>query len=474
MIVLFLIRVLEGLYFFQATGYHYHRFFKNALSRIYVYFLPSLLFFFFLLNNILINHLVVFVLSIYYIILLKKQKKRLVFTRRIIRLLSLSFFIGIVLAFINIRFLIFPYTTLILSSLILIPIEHFINKSYIDKARDKILSFKGKIIGITGSYGKTSTKNYLYEMLSKRYLVLKSPKSYNTLLGIAKTINENPIELYDFLILEMGASRNGDIEKILDLVTPDFGIITNIGYQHMETFIKVENILKEKALLVDRAKEKGIINIDDPRLRCYSFIQDVISFGKNGDYEAKGVNECSFDLFEKKKYLGRIKTNLLGCHNVNNLLASIALSRYLNVSFIDIKDASLSLKNVEARLEYKKYNNMHILNDSFNANLDGAISAIKELSKYDMPRYIITPGFVEMASYKENHHIRFAEEIMDKRIIPFLVGKKQTRIIQEELKKNSYPFYLFKSFKEAYQAFMAQNRTKACALLIENDLPDGY
>jgi len=119
-----------------------------------------------------------------------------------------------------------------------------------------------KVIGITGSYGKTSTKEFLYQILRQKYKVLKTPGSYNTLFGIYKVINHELDARYDFFICEMGAYKIGEIKELCDCVLPDFAILTGINEQHLERFGKIENTIKAKFEIVETLKDKATAAIN--------------------------------------------------------------------------------------------------------------------------------------------------------------------------------------------------------------------
>ena len=141
------------------------------------------------------------------------------------------------------------------------PIENVIICSYIKKAKIKLQSLPCKKIAITGSFGKTSTKNILFQILSQKYKVCATPKSYNTPMGICKTILENLTEKDDFFIVEMGARHEGDIAFLCKLVGADYGILTPVGNCHIETFKTLENVEKTKFEICENVKNVRRKNI---------------------------------------------------------------------------------------------------------------------------------------------------------------------------------------------------------------------
>src|SRR5690606_7307390 len=135
---------------------------------------------------------------------------------------------------------------LLLSHIVIWPLEYLIQLYYVKKASQKIKMIDAKKIAITGSFGKTSTKSILYHLLKDKFITKMSPKSYNTLMGISLMINNDATYSDEVLILEMGATHTGDIQKLVNLTNPHYAIITDIGPQHLETFKTIENIINEK------------------------------------------------------------------------------------------------------------------------------------------------------------------------------------------------------------------------------------
>ena len=202
------------------------------------------------------------------------KKTPLVFTNRIKRLFVCTFllnfvvfvfFFGVIPSFwvnfvLVILFVLFLPFWAIVPFLIMMPIEKQIRQNFVNKAKNKLKKCSCKTIAITGSFGKTSTKEILYQILSEEFDVCASPKSFNTPMGICKTILENLKETDDFLIVEFGARRKGDIEQLCKLVGVDFGIITPLGNCHLETFGSLENLQNTKYELCEGAKDVVVFN----------------------------------------------------------------------------------------------------------------------------------------------------------------------------------------------------------------------
>ncbi len=212
---------------------------------------------------------------------MKEQKKPLVFTRRATRLYITNLILNIVLLLIIFTLYIkntdnrilfspiilfigsilyyFQSETIYLSNILVKPIEDTINRRYFEQAQEKIASMKDlHVIGITGSFGKTSTKFIVGTILKQKYRVLNTPESYNTPMGLSKVINDKLTDEHQVFIAEMGARNIGDIKELAELTKPKIGVITSIGPAHLETFKNIDNIMKTKYELIEELPTDGI------------------------------------------------------------------------------------------------------------------------------------------------------------------------------------------------------------------------
>lgn len=197
-----------------------------------------------------------------------------------------------------------------------------------------------KVIAITGSYGKTSIKFMIKDLLKERYSVCYTPGSFNTPMGICKVINNDLQAHHQILILEMGARYEGNIQELCDIATPDVSVVSNVGFAHLETFGSQDVIAREKGTIVDNLGKGGvaILNADDPRVSIMGEGRDEIQRilvgleggviqGKNISYDTNGTRfEAVFDekVFE-------FNTKLLGAHNVQNLLLAIGVAYHFDI-----------------------------------------------------------------------------------------------------------------------------------------------
>lgn len=344
------------------------------------------------------------------------------------------------------------------------------------------------VIGITGSYGKTSSKNILNDILSSKYITRATPKNYNTPYGLMITINNYLDKFDNILIAEMGAYKEGRIKKLCDFVKPKYGILTIIGDAHLETFGSRENICKTKFELIESLPSDGvaILNKDDPYQVNYKLKNNVpiIWIGvenHDADVYATNIHYGSFGMsftcnYQDKKI--NIKTRLLGKHNIYNILSGIALSLHLGVDTDDIKSSVLSLKPTEHRLELKKLNDIYMLDDAYNSNPIGAKSALETLSMMHGTKVVVTPGMVELGKIEKEKNFEFGEEIAKVADYCILIGEKKTKAIYDGLIKSDFDkdnIFILNKVKDSYGVVEAlKEEGKDIFALYENDLPDIY
>ena len=380
---------------------------------------------------------------------------------------------------------------IMLSIIINKPVEKMVYLSYKNKAVNKLKSMTNlKVIGITGSYGKTSSKNILSDILNVKYNALPSPKNFNTPYGLIITVNNHLDKFDDIMIAEMGAYKRGEIKELCDLVKPKYGILTKIGTAHIEIFGSQENIQKGKFELIESLPSDGIgvLNADDELQVNYDLKNDckIIWIGienKDADVRATNIkitNEgTTFDVIFKgdnTKY--PFKTRLLGAHSVYNILAALALSKEFGLTIDQMKKAVLNVKAVEHRLELRPAGaNLTYIDDSYNSNPVGSKMALGVLSNMSGLRIVMTPGMVELGdkSYKLNK--AFGTYMKDSCDVVILVGEKITKPIRDGLNEVGFDkknIYVVKNTKEAFSIVKSLSNKKETYCLIENDLPDIY
>ncbi len=352
------------------------------------------------------------------------------------------------------------------------------NKKYIVAAQNKLQNSKAKIIAITGSNGKTSVKNILFKMLKTKYNVLVSPKSYNTLLGISKFINESNLNV-DFAILEYGARRVGDVKKLCSTFGADYGIITTVSPQHLESFKTVENIYKTKKELSDfLLNNLCVYNLDN----IYTFRmfcekpgeKQAISVATKQNFYADNIvikdYKTHFNLHINDKTYD-VCTPLLGQHNITNILLAGSLAVYLKIDESCLVETIKNLNFVPHRLELIK-THINILDDSYNCSLSSAKEALKVFKQFPNKKMVVTPGIIEGGKFEFDLNFKLAQMLnMCDYIV--IVGEHNKKALTAGLNvKNKTKVFYAKNLEDAKQYFKLLKRNDN--LLLLNDLPDDY
>jgi len=380
------------------------------------------------------------------------------------------------------------------SNLINIPVEALVHYYYYQKAKKKLAKTNIINIGITGSYGKTSTKFFLSAILSEKYKTLHTPSSFNTPMGVSKVINQNDFTGFDFFVAEMGADKLGDINTLCRLVKIRCGIITAIDIQHLETFLTVDNIIKTKLSLFKNIDKNGfgIYNFDskilqenikkenfDIPLYSYSINSGNLPYVDITAIDIKHTKEgLEFTALFKDKSMIFIKTELLGRHNVSNLLASILCAKIIGLSDVDIKNGIKNIKPVEHRLQrIDSSTGILILDDGFNANLSGAHEALKVLSEIEgNKKIIVTPGLIGLGEKEEEANKDFGKLISKYTDYVILIGAERTKNIFNSIMEtgfNAENLLVANSLNES-KDILKSLLSKGDVVLFENDLPDAY
>ena len=510
-----LIRYRNGLYMLQQNSYNvsnrYIKWIGKNVKKVFVSwdFLYVLVIPFYFILDINFFYLIniMFFLFLFYLegskIKRMQVKKPFVVTSRIKRLVLTIFviylFLSLVIWFnynqndIVFYYLIYlflsyiSYFVVFIANIINKPIEKCVYYYYKNMALKKLNDKTNLIkIGITGSYGKTSSKNILNEILNAKYNSFATPKSFNTPYGLMNAINNYLDKFDNVFIAEMGACKIGNIKELCDFIKPSYGIVTKIGEAHLETFKSLENTTMEKMKLIESlpCDGIGILNADDERQVSYLIKNNckIIWIGidniDKADVFARNIKidnlKMSFDVEFKNKESYHFETSILGRANIYNILSAIALGRALGVAICDMQRVVKYLKPTEHRLSIKKLGNITIIDDAFNSNPDGSKMALEVLDLMKGVKVIVTPGMIELGSkqYELNYLFgKFISEVCDYVI---LVGKEQTKPIYEGLIDNNYlkdKIYVINDVKESFE-IINKIDGKNKYVLLENDLPD--
>ena len=447
------------------------------------------------------------------IIFTKKHKKPLVFTKRVWRIYSLTSLLATVI-YVAVIFIspgwseqvggltppiayslgslllitIFSWAFVLAAIYLLKPVEASINRKYYNDAKARLGSMPHlKVVGITGSYGKTSTKHYLERILSEQYDVLMTPGSYNTTMGVIRTVREMLKPYHQIFICEMGAKQKGDVKEICDLVCPQMGIVTAVGPMHLETFRNIENVQSTKFELVDALPTDGLAVVNDDfeycanrrveNVECIRYAventQYADLFATNIVYSPEGT---SFTVENRDKSVQmELRTKLVGAFNISNLLGAIAIALRLNMDQRKIANAVAHIEQVEHRLQVRRNpGGLTVIDDAFNSNPTGSRMAVEVLSHFkNGKRIIVTPGMIELGSRQYELNKELGHHIAKGVDVAIVVAKINREAIVEGIKEAGFEGKLLTADSFAHaQQLLASFVKPGDTVLYENDLPD--
>lgn len=421
------------------------------------------------------------------------SKKPLVITQKVKRLINISYIIfGTLVIFsiitekllfipaVLLLFLIQPYLFLAFALLVIRPLEIINRKRTIKRIRTEILNHTDlTVVGITGSYGKTSVKDFLFFIVSGWQESIKTPESYNTIFGIAKVVDLELLSKTKLFICEMGAYVRGEIAELCQMVSPKYAILTAIGSQHLERFRKISNTTLAKFEIIDSVRSpNALVNIDNPfiaerlALPKYRGVKTFSLADSKADYFIKSHHLTStglkFTLTHNKRDYTFI-SKLFGTSNLYNLTAAISMAMILKVPTDVIRDRVEDIIPSPHRLELKKIHQATLIDNAFSSNEEGFTTLISDLSTLNGKKVLITPGVVELGARTWQVHQKLGQlsnPVFDEVI---LVGKSIRTMSFEQgyRKKVSYVdnstnlWPLIEKLSQKYDW-----------ILLENDLPD--
>lgn len=443
----------------------------------------------------------ILIIAVFHAMKMLNVKKKLVFTARIKRLIFTSILLALIflcrvyfLKGINylsaalMLIVCIQFFAVIIVNLINKPIEILISSYYINDAKRILKKNKDLVvIGVTGSYGKTSVKYFLKSMLQAKFDVLATPGNFNTPLGVTRTIRTMLKSNHQIFICEMGAYCKGEINDVCKIAKPKHGIITAIGPQHLETFGSIENIVKTKFELADALPEDGMLflNGDNELIvkNADSYKNKVFyhaDFSTDG-YFAKDIqlssNGTSFCIVSPDGESQNYQTKLIGKHNVLNIVGAVAVANKLDISLKDLIVPIRRLEPVEHRLQMNRFGNTTIIDDAYNSNPEGSKYALETLSMFDGLKVLISPGMVGLGPKEHEYNYKFGQYAAQTCDYILLVGKKIAKSIEQGVVDSKFPkdkCIVFSGLKEAMDYANSIKFDGQKFILLENDLPDNY
>lgn len=410
-----------------------------------------------------------------------------------IRLHPIFFVVFLLFILTNYRFY---YYYLYTGVILLQPLDTWLKQVVIRQAKEKLKEYPHlKIIGIAGSFGKTTFKEMLAAILSQKYTVVKTPENINTPLGIARLIQEKVNDTTQILIAEMGEYYPGDIKAICELVPPDIAVITGINEAHLEKMGSMNMTIATIFEAAQYAKENAtiIMNADSEHIKDhykrYVTHRNVLFYTKNmnelSDYSVKNckVHEdasgTSFTINHNEKSIGKFKTPILGSYIAGDTVGCIQIAQLLDLPDDAIRKGVEALKPIPHRLKpiLNRNTNILVIDDSYNGNPDGVEEALRTLSAFTSRRKVyVTPGLVEGGKRAEEIHYTIGKRLSDVVDIVVLIKNSVTLYIEKGLRENGFKeenIIWFPNAPEAHRS-LTNILKSGDVVLFQNDWPDNY
>jgi UDP-N-acetylmuramoyl-tripeptide--D-alanyl-D-alanine ligase len=444
----------------------------------------------------------------------RPQIKPLVFTSRARRLFAVTVLLGalvaalafvvavvadpiagaLTLALLGALLLVITPELLGLANVVLRPVQRLDNARFERRARRKLAEIDPLVIGITGSYGKTTTKGCVAQVADLAGPALPTPASFNSYLGVVRTINENLQPNHRTFVVEMGAYRRGDIAELCHLVEPKIGILTAIGPAHLERFGSLEETGRAKGELGEALPADGVFITRADDERCRSAAERtpaaVRLFAPEPHPDAVAWAEelslrdgrTHFQLCLKtgaEVVRASVKARLLGNHNIANLLAAALVGSELGLAPEQIARALGQVAPPEHRLStiVNRAAGIVVIDDAYNANPSGAQAALEVLATHPgQRRVLVTPGMVELGDQEDAENERFGSAAAEVCDVVVLVGEEQTAAIRRGLERAGFPADSLRVVADSggAQQLLAESSRAGDVILFENDLPDLY
>lgn len=399
-------------------------------------------------------------------------------------------------------FLVILYMLIILSfmfqifaALILKPLEIFQKNRIVNAAKKKIQGLPDlEIIGITGSYGKTTMKETVYTILKEQFNVVKTEGNNNTPLGIARTILNKIDKNTEIFVVEMGEYVKGDVAALCEIAQPHISIITGINEAHLERYKTMENAISTKFEIVEYAKKDAtiIMNADDKLIldNYPKYIGDhyhLFFSSKNHDYATYKIrNEefmqdgsgQSFEVYNEHESIGTVKVPVIAEYIKGNVVAGVIVARMMGMKEPLIRMGISQIKPVEHRLQPRmNANNILVIDDTYNGNSDGVREGIALLKKFESRRKVyVTPGLVETGALAESIHLEIGKQLASAADLVILIRNSVTGFIYKGLKDAEYPedkIIWYDNSKKAYNELFTHLQANDVVLL-QNDWTDNY
>jgi len=373
-----------------------------------------------------------------------------------------------------VKLLLFLYIiTPILITLIILftnPLFNFQKKRIIKKATAKMKRLrKIKVIGITGSYGKTSAKEFLNTILSQKYKVVKTEGNNNTNIGVAYTVLNKVSDDYDYFICEMGAYKIGEIVEMCRIVNPEIGILTGINEQHLDLFGSIENTKRAKFELIESLSENGLaiinsnikyqisnIRVKNIKRFCLDNAENIKAFQSHVEFNYKNQE---------------FKINILGKHYIENILSAIITAEHLGMNLEEISKAVKKIKPSEFMMrKLDGPNNSVFIDDSYSANPDGVIAALDYLNEAyrDYKKIIVFPGIIELGNKSDEVHKKLFSRISEVCDMAYIINAQRLHSPKGTMEPTNKCDFIFEKDFDKVADLLKNNLDEKTVVLFES------
>lgn len=372
--------------------------------------------------------------------------------------------------------------------LLLEPLEARIRRGFVRQAEERLREVAPLVIGVAGSYGKTTTKHALAAVLSARHRVFATPESYNTLLGVTRAINEQLDGDTEVFVVEMGARQPGDIDEICGLVRPRIGVVTRLGNQHLEYFKTSESVVRTKTELLRALPNDGTAVVDADGLTDFApplewsarTLRVTADAGREAECRVSDVElsgqGTAFTVTLADGSAIEARTPLLGRHAAANCALAVVVAHELGLTDDEIRRGLATMEPVPHRLQVVRSDTVTVIDDAFNSNPEGFAAALEVLAAFSGRRILVTPGMVELGSETVPAHVRIAELAADSCDVVILVGRNAPPEFARTLQAKGFGadrLVPVESLAKATELIGTMVRA-GDVVLFENDLPDNF
>jgi UDP-N-acetylmuramoyl-tripeptide--D-alanyl-D-alanine ligase len=384
----------------------------------------------------------------------------------------------------------FSSHVLVIADWLLSPVQTAINNRYARRARTKIDEIRPVVIGVTGSYGKTSTKFATAQLVAPEGQVLATPGSFNTTMGVVRTINEHLTDSHGYFVVEMGAKQRGDIAEIVAFARPHIAVLTAIGPAHLESFGSIDNVRRAKYEIVSGLDADGVavMNVDDPDVRALADDTQRVKVIRYGlapegrphvtarDVEITPEGTAFTIVDTRSDENARARTTLLGRHALANLLGAVAVAIESGRSLNELVGPIRRLAPVEHRLQLiNSGGGVKVIDDAFNSNPDGAAAALEVVDALSAPtKIVVTPGMIELGSLQVEANERFGEQAGRVADALIVVARVNRDALVTGAERAGRARVITVDTLAAAQEALKPLLKPGAVVLFENDLPDQY